>query len=229
MALMNGPFEWYSITADALLRLWQSFLMIVPKFLGGLLVFVLGWVFASGVGRIVVEILGRLKFNEIFERTGWGGAFRRAELKVNISEFLGAIVKWILVFVFLLAAVEILGFLQFAVFLTQVLAFLPNVIVAALIFVVATILADIAQKITVASVERAGVGYAKIAGFLVRWAILGFSVLAILVQLGIASELILTLFRGVVALLAISCGLAFGLGGKDIASESLRELKGRLK
>ena len=226
---MNGPFEWYSITVDALFQLWQGFLVFIPKFLGSVIVFVLGWVFASGMGRLVVQILSKLKFNEIFERTGWGGAFRRAELKVNVSEFLGAIVKWILVFVFLLATVEILGFLQFAVFLTQVLAFLPNVVVAALIFVVATILADIVQKITVASVDRAGVGYAKVAGFLVRWAILGFAVLAIIVQLGIAKELILILSKGVVALLALSCGLAFGLGGKDIAGETLRELKDKLK
>lgn len=203
--------------------------MFIPRLLGTLIVFLVGWVISSGAGRLVIELLKRLKFNEIFERTGWGEAFRKAELKVNLSEFFGAIVKWILVFVFLLAAVEILGFLQFAVFLTKILGFLPNVVVAALIFVVATILADILQKITVASVERAEIGYSKLAGFLVRWAIFGFAMLAILVQLGIAKELITILFRGIVALLVISFGLAFGLGGKDVATEVLRELRHKLR
>lgn len=225
----NGPFEWYAITSDALLNLWAGFLSWVPKFLGALVVFLVGWVFAGAIAKLVNEILGKLKFNEIFERTGWAEAFRRAELKVNVSEFLGAIVKWTLVFVFLLAAVEILGFLQFAVFLTRVLAFLPNVVVAALIFVVATILADIFQKVVVASVERANIGYAKFAGFMVRWAILGFAFLAILVQLGIAKDLILVLFKGVVALIALAFGLAFGLGGQDVAGETLKDLRNRLR
>jgi len=223
------PLEWYSITYGTLLELWQWFLMSIPRVLGALIVLLLGWVFAIGIGRVITEILNRMKFNEIFEKTGWAEAFRKAELKVNLPEFFGAIVKWILVLVFLLAAVEILGFLQFAVFLTGVLGFLPNVIVAALIFVVATILADISQKITVASIERAKIGYARLTGLFVKWAILGFAILAILVQLGIAKELIIILFQGIVALLVISFGLAFGLGGKDIAAEILRELRGKLK
>lgn len=223
------PLEWYSITYGTLLELWQGFLMSIPRILGALIVLLIGWVFAIGIGRLVSEILNRMKFNEIFEKTGWAEAFRKAELKVNLPEFFGAIVKWILVLVFLLAAVEILGFLQFAVFLTRVLGFLPNVIVAALIFVVATILADISQKITVASIERVKIGYAKLTGFLVKWAILGFAILAVLVQLGIAKELIIILFWGIVALLVISFGLAFGLGGKDIAAEILRGVRGKLK
>jgi len=223
------PLEWYSVTYDALLNLWKGLLLFIPKSLGASTVFLIGWAFAAGAGKAVSEILNKLRFNEIFEKAGWTEAFRRAELKVNPSEFSGVIVKWVLVFVFLLAAVEILGFLQFAVFLTKVLGFLPNVIIAVLIFVVATILADISQKITVASIEKAGVGYSRFLGLLVKWAILGFALLAILVQLGIAKELIVILFRGIIALFVISFGLAFGLGGKDLAAEILRELKDRLK
>jgi len=223
------PVEWYSVTYEALSGLWRGFLFFLPKLFGALIVFVIGWIISGGIGRLVTEILKRLRFNEIFERTGWSEAFKRAELETNISEFLGAIVRWVLVFVFLLAAVEILGFLQFTALLTRVLAFLPNVIVAALIFVVAVILADILEKVTIASVEKAKIGYAKVTGILVRWAILGFAVLAILVQLGIAKELILVLFRGIVALFVISFGLAFGLGGKEIAADILRELREKFK
>lgn len=225
----NWPFEWYSITYEALLGLWKGFLMSVPKIVGALIVFLVGWIFAAGVGRLVTDILNRLKVNEIFERTGWGEAFRKAELRINLSEFFGSIVKWALVFVFLLAVVQILGFLAFAVFLTKILGFVPNVIVAVLIFVVAAILADILQKITVASIEKAGVEYAKPVGLMVRWAIFGFALLAILVQLGIAKELIIILFQGIVAFFVISFGLAFGLGGKDVAADILRELREKLR
>lgn len=227
--ISNWPLEWYSATYEALFSLWRGFLLSVPKILGALIVLLIGWVFSAGVGRLITDILDKLKVNQVFERTGWGEAFRKAGLKVNLSEFLGAIVKWILVFVFLLAVVQILGYIEFAVFLAGILSFLPNVIVAALIFVVAIILSDIVQKITVASIEKTGIGYGKAAGLMVRWAIFGFAFLAILVQLGIAKELILILFQGIVAFIVISLGLAFGLGGKDVAAEILRELKEKLR
>jgi len=225
----GSPSQWYSITSDSFLVLWKGFLVFVPKVLGALIVFFLGWLLANGIGRLATELLRRLRFNDIFERTGWKASFQKAEIKVDISEFFGAIAKWILVGVFLLAAVQIMGFLQFAAFLTRVLSFIPNVIVTVLIFVVAVVLSDILEKVVVASVERARIGYARLAGLLVRWAILGFAFLAILVQLGIARELVITLFTGIIGIFVVSFGLAFGLGGRDIAAEILRDLMEKLK
>ncbi len=203
--------------------------MLVPKILGALLVFGCGWLLASFVGKLVAKVLGKLRFDEMFKKAGWAKAFKEAEFKTDASNFVGMAVKWILVFVFLLAAVEILGFLQFAVFLREVLSFVPNVIVSVLIFVVAVVLSDILQKLVVASVEKARIEYAKFAGMLVKWSILAFAILAILVQLGIARQLALTLFSGLVGMLALAFGLSFGLGGKDIAAEILRELKNKLR
>ncbi|MBL7156016.1 MAG: hypothetical protein ISS87_00210 [Candidatus Pacebacteria bacterium] len=225
----NWPLEWYSTTFDALLDLWRGFLLSLPKALGGLIIFVVGWIVAVAVGNLVAQALEKLRFDQVFKKTGWVSAFKRAELDVNVSEFLGAIVKWMLVLVFLLASARVLGFVEFAFFLTKILAFLPNVIVAVLIFVVSVILSDILEKITVASVERAGVGYSRAAGLLVKWAILTFAMLAILVQLGIARQMIMTLFTGIIALIVISFGLAFGLGGKEIASQILKDLRDKLR
>jgi len=227
--LINLPLEWCSMTYDVMDMLLKGVLAFIPKLIGALVVFVVGWIVSVGIGRLITEVLNKLKFNEIFDKAGWGNAFRKAELKVNAAEFFGAVIKWVLVIAFLLVSVEILGFLQFAVFLRGVLAFLPNVIVAALIFVVATVLADVSQKVTVASIEKAETGYAKVAGLFVKSAILGFAIMAILVQLRIGRELLIILFQGIVALFVISFGLAFGLGGKDVAAETLRSLKEKLK
>jgi len=221
--------DWYSVTAEALRDLWQGFLAFVPSLIGAIIVFVIGWFIAIGIGKLVAEILTRLKFNQIFETGAWKRALEKAELKVNASEFIGAIVKWVLVIVFLMAAVEILGLLQFAGFLSSVLSYLDNVVVAALIFVVAVIVADLLAKVIVATVESARFEYSHLAGEIIRWAIWIFAILAILHQLGIAPPLIETLFTGLVAILVISLGLAFGLGGKDVAAEVLGNLRKRLK
>ena len=221
--------DWYGITAEALGDLWVGFVDFIPRLIGAIIVFVIGWFISVAIGKIVAGILRKIKFNRLFDKGNWKPALEKAEIKVDPSSFIGAIFKWVLVIVFLLAAVEILGFVQFADFLTDVLAYLPNVIVAALIFVVAVIIADIVEKVVRAAVESVRVGYGNLIGGVVKWAIWIFAILAILYQLKIAPGLIQTIVNGVVALIVISAGIAFGLGGKDAAAEALESLKKRIR
>ena len=220
---------WAQITTYALQNLWQGFLTFIPTLIGAIIVFIIGWFISVGIGKLVAEVLIRIKFNKLFEKTGWKQALEKAELKVNAAEFIGAIAKWVLVIVFLLAAVEILGFVQFAAFLKSILAYLPNVIVATLILVVTVILVDIVEKVVRTAVEGVKVGYGHLVSVMIKWSIWIFTVLAILHQLGIARPFMETLFTGFVAMLVISLGIAFGLGGKDVAAEILQDLKKKLQ
>lgn len=223
-----GILSWGEVTLQALLNFWQGFLEFIPKLVGAIVVFVIGWFIAVAVGKLIAEILKKIKFNQIFERGGWKEALAKAQLKVDAAGFLGAVCKWVLVIVFLSAAVEILGLVEFARFLNNVLGYLPNVIVAALIFTVTVIISDIVEKVMRAAVEGTKVGYGQISGAIVKWSIWIFAILAILMQLQIAPALLSTLFTGIVALIAIAGGIAFGLGGKDVAAEILQELKRKL-
>lgn len=221
--------NWLIITKDALLGLWKGFIDFIPALIGALIVFLIGWLISIGIGKLITEILRKVRFNQIFEKGGWKEALEKAKIKVDPSAFIGTIFKWVLMIVFLLAAVEILGLVQFADFLTSVLAYLPNVIVAALIFAVAAIIADILEKVVRATIEGMKTGYGHIVGAIVKWSIWVFAILIILHQLGIAQPFMADLFRGIVAMIVISVGLAFGLGGKEIAAETLRDLKAKLR
>lgn len=220
---------WAEITTLALQNLWQGFLSFIPRLIGAFIVFVIGWLIAIGIGKLVAEILIRLKFNKIVEKGGWERALEKADLKVNAAEFIGGIIKWVFVIVFLLAAVDILGFTQFADFLKDILSYLPNVIVAVLIFVVTVIVVDIVEKVVRTAVEGMRTGYGHLVSIIVKWSIWIFAILAILLQLGIARPLIETLFTGLVAMLVISFGIAFGLGGKDVAADILRDLREKIR
>lgn len=205
-------------------------MVFIPNLIGAIIVFLIGWVVALGIGKLVAEILIRIKVNHFFERAGWKAALEKAELKVNPSEFIGAIVKWILVIVFLSVAVEILGLVEFASFLKSILAYLPNVVVAAFILVVTIILVDIVEKIIRAAVEGIRVGYGHLVSTIVKWSIWVFAILAILQQLRFEAadwifDLIKIIFVGIVAMGAI----AFGLGGKEVAAEILQDLRKKLK
>ncbi len=221
--------SWAQLTIKALQDSWVGFINYIPRIIGAIIIFLIGWIIAVAIGRVVAEILRRVKFNRIFDNGDWKRALEKAEIKVDAASFVGAIVKWILVIVFLLASIEALGFVQFSSFLKDILDYLPNVIVAVAIFIVTVIIADILEKIVRASVESTKVGYGHIAGIIVKWSIWIFAILSILIQLKIAPSLIETIVRGVVGLIVIAGGLAFGLGGKDVAAEVLQDLKRKIK
>ncbi|MFH1820339.1 MAG: hypothetical protein ABH805_00215 [Candidatus Nealsonbacteria bacterium] len=221
--------DWYQVTMDALQVLWNGFILFAPRLIGAIVVLIIGWFISVVLAKGVTEVLKRLRFNRIFERGIWKEALAKAEFNVDAASFIGGVVKWVLVIVFLMAAVEILKLQGFALFLKDVLAYLPNIVVASFIFVVAVIIADILEKIVRATVETTRVGHGHIVGVIVRWSIWVFALFAILTQLQVVEELIQTLFTGIIAVIVISAGLAFGLGGKEIATEVLRGMYRKLK
>jgi len=220
--------NWYLITYESLLGLWQGFLKFIPSLLAAIIVFVIGWLIAEAISKIVSRILKVLKLDQIFERANWREALETAEIKVNISEFIGGICKWVFVIVFLSVSVEILGLTQFASVLNRLISWLPNLVIAVAIFVVAVIVADILNRIIRASVKKIGVKYGGFLGALIRWAIYIFSGLAILLQLGIAPAVIQSIIVGFVGMIALALGLAFGLGGKDAAARLIEDLKKKI-
>jgi hypothetical protein len=217
--------DWSTVIIESLQDLCQGFIDFFPKLVGALLIFTIGWFIAVWLGKFIAVALKKLKVDQIFESAKQG----TTDLEVKISDFIGGLVKWILVIVFLSITVEILELESFAEFLQAIVAWVPNLIVAAAIFVVAVVVADLAEKFIKGVVSKMGIGRAEILGVIIRWAVWIFAVLAILSQLGVAREIIQILISGFVALIVISAGIAFGLGGKDIARETLEGLKAKLK
>jgi len=217
---------------DWFLTVIQPFLQQLIYFIANLLlavvVFIIGYLISIGIGKIIAGLLKSVKFNKLFEKEGWRKSLQRASIEVNPSEFIGAMFKWVFVIISLLVAVDILRLTEFAGFLTQVLDYLPNVIIAVLVFVVAIVISDIIEKVVRVTVERLRVGYGYIASSIVKWAIWIFTFFLILDLLLPASELIKTLYSsiiyGVVGALALGIGLAIGLGGKDTAAKIISDM-----
>jgi len=221
--------EWINSTLSALKDLWLGFILFIPKLIGALIVFLIGWIIAVIIGKIFAEVLKRLKFDRIFEKRVLREALEKAEIKISASNFVGVIIKWIIVIAFLSVAADLLGLTQFTLFVNSLLNYIPNVVIAALIFVVAVIVVDITEKIVRATVESAKIGYGGVIVAIVRWSIWIFAILAILYQLNIVQELLQTIVQGIMAFLAIAGGLAFGLGGKEAAGEIIRNIKNKIE
>ncbi len=222
--------------SDWILLIVQPFLQNMISFLGNLflaiIVFIIGYIIATGIGRVIAEILKAVQFNRLFEKEGWKKALEKASVHVNPSEFIGAIFKWVFVIVTLLISVDILQLAQFSLVLSKVLGYLPNVVVAALIFVVAVIISDIIEKLIRVTIEKMKVGHGYLVSSIIKWAIWIFTIFLILEQLLPNSDLIKTLYMaivwGIVGSIGLGIAIAIGLGGKEVASEVIREIKNKV-
>jgi flagellar biosynthesis protein FliQ len=201
----------------------------LPRLVVAVVIFILGWVVAYVLGRFVSQVVTALRVDRALKELHVEEVVTRAGFRLHSGHFLGKIVEWFIVIVFLVASLEVLGLSQTTMFLREVvLTYLPNVIIAAIILIFAALISNAVYKIVVGSAMAARVPSAHFLGGVSKWAIWIFALIAALQHLGIATELLGTLFTGLVYMLAIAGGLAFGLGGKEAAAHFINRLRGEI-
>ena len=222
---MNQVQTWGQAITNSLMDLWGRFISYIPQLIGAILVFIIGIIIASVLGKVVEKIIQALHIDQAMERFRFTEKFKRAGFDLSISKLLGGIVRWFLILVFLMAATDILGLTQITTFLNEILLYIPNVLVATVILSIAFLLGNFVYTIVRGSTRAAGVMSASLLATIVKWAIMIFGLLAALIQLGIATSLVNTLFIGFIAAISLASGLAFGLGGQEEAAIILRKLR----
>ena len=218
--------DWSSALTTSFQNLWIGIVSYLPNIVIAIIIFVLGWVVGTIVGRGIQQLFKSAHIDDVLKRTGADEMVRRGGINLNSGAFVGGLIKWFIVLVFLIAAFDVLGLAQVNQFLSEVvLRYLPNVIVAVLVLLVAGVLADAVQKAVTASARAAEIRSAGLLGTVARWAIWIFAFLIALSQLGIAAPFLQTLFTGLIIALSLGVGLAFGLGGQEAAADFIRKAR----
>ena len=216
---------WVDTLAISLRELWLQVAGFLPELIGAIVVLIVGIIVAAGLERLVERIIFYLKIDTLLRQVGLEGFLQRGGIRLNAGHFLGKVVYWFFIVVFLLAASDILGFSALSSFLKDVLNYIPNVVIAALILLAALVAANFVRGLIRASVMGARLHAAKTLGLVAWWGVVVFGFLTALVQLGVAVQIINTLITGLVAMLALAGGLAFGLGGKEHANQWLSKMR----
>jgi len=220
-----------STTIQTLSSNTEKVISFLPQLFVAVVIFILGWFISVWLGKLLAKILRILGLEKLFDKKAWRQSLEESKINVDISGFIGLILRWSLMIIFLTLATDIIGLHQFTDFLNTVVLWLPNLVAAILIFIATAIFAEAVSHLVKVSINWSRVGYSRLAGTITKSIIWLFAIFAIFRQLQIMPEISLLLNKGIIYLIfgslsvaiGLGLGLSFGLGGKDMAAEALKK------
>ena len=195
----------------------------IPYLVFAIIIFAVGWILAVLLEKLIESLFKALKVDAALKSAGLEDLVKRSGYNLNSGLFIGALVKWFVIIVALMTAFDVLNLTQVNDFLAQVAGYIPQVIIAVIILMVAAIVASAMQKLVVASARAASIRSAGLLGRVAKWSIWIFAIIVALDKLVIIPGLIQVVITPLLAGLALAFGLAFGLGGKEVAQRILEK------
>src|SRR5215212_1382830 len=199
------------------------FLGAIPRVLGFLIILIIGWLIAGALSTAIAGLLRAIKFNDLAERAGLSGFIRNMGVQTDAAGMLATVVRWFVRLIVLVVAFDALGLPAVSDVLRQLLLWIPNLIVAMVVLVIAGLLAGAASRVVRGATAQAGLGNPDVLANIARIAVWSFGIIVAVNQIGVATTLVNTLFMGLIGALALALGLAFGLGGRDTAAMIVRD------
>ncbi|HET7196954.1 MAG TPA: hypothetical protein VFI99_18355 [Nocardioides sp.] len=206
---------------DSFQNATDSFFAFLPNLLGFLIILIVGFIVAKVVAAVVRKVLEKVGVDRRLRESDANSYVDRVMPGASPSNGIARAVFWLIFIFFVFSAIGALGVPALTGFMSAVLAYLPNIIVAILIFVVAALIAG-----------GVGAGVAKVLGdtptgkvvaTVVPAIVMVIAMFMILEQLQIAPEIVRIAFAATMGALALGLALAFGLGGRSVAERMLED------
>jgi len=201
----------------------------IPRFIGAFLIFGFGFLIGKWAKKIVVKILESINLSKLAKKTSLEAFLDKAEVKTKIEEIIGGLVKWLLVLLFTVAAINMLGIPTISDVLNSILNYVPKIVSAIFVLGIGVLLAGIIESLVKGAVGQFDVKLSRLLGKIASYIMMVMAAMAAINELGIAKELINILFIGLISMLSLGFGLAIGLGAKDLVSKILTDWYTQLK
>jgi hypothetical protein len=220
--------NWSQGIFTALTNALNLLLTFIPKFIGFVVILLVGWIIASLISRAVTFLLRKVGFDRVSDRIGLTRFEQRMGVHMDTAGILGKIVFWFLFLIFLVPATDALGIPSVSNVLSALVDYIPNVFVALLVLFLGALAATVVADLVRGATASANMGNPNIYANIARWAIIGFAAIIALEQLNIAPALMNILFTAVIGAVALAFGLAFGLGGRETAQRILNRTENKV-
>jgi hypothetical protein len=196
-----------------------SFFAFLPTLVGALVILILGWVIGIILAKIIEKVLIAIGFERAVHHSGIGHFIEGTAGKWTTSKIVGQLGKWFVFLLFVQAAANLLNMPQITAIMSNIVLFIPRVIIAVALIVLGSVVAKFVSGLVQRMAAQAGAKNSSLLSTLTNYAVIGFAVVAALDQLGIATTLVNTLLIGLIGSIALAVGIAFGLGGQGVAEQ----------
>lgn len=220
---VTGVRDWGEAMMTSATGALALFLGAIPKIIGFVIILLVGWFIAGLIAKGVAVVLRKVNFNEMANRSGFSGFIDNMGVRCDAAGFLGETAKWFVRLLALIVAFDALGLPAVSQVLHQLLLWIPNLVVALVVLVIAGLAANAIASLVRGATAQAGFSNPNFVSSVARVAVWGFGIIIAINQIGIATTLVNTLFMGFVGALALALGLSFGLGGRETAGEVISE------
>lgn len=218
-----------NINIEVATAIWDKMIAFFFSLAMVFIIIIIGWIIAVVAARIIRQILNAINIDSFLVTGGLKEKLEKSGIKISLAKIGADAAKWIIILLTITIATESVGLNQISNFLNNILNYIPNIIIAVIILGIGVLIAEFAYKIVSGSFKTVAFGSPKIFGGIAKWSIIIFALLIALDQLGLELEFIKILFTGIVAMVALAGGIAFGLGGRDMAKVFLEKTKERMK
>jgi hypothetical protein len=199
----------------------DSFFSFMPNLIAFLVILVVGYFIAKLLQSLVSKGLRKLGLDRGLHESDAGQYVERLSPGASPSKCVGRVAFWLAFLFVLTAAIGALQIPAVTAFMNQVLAYLPNVIAAVVIFVIAAAVAGAAGGAAVKLMGDTPTG--KLVAAVVPTLVMVIGIFMVLNQLKIAEEIVTITFMVLLGSIGLGMALAFGLGGRQVASRLLED------
>ena len=224
---METGSNWDNLIVGPVREMLTKILAYLPVLLGALIILIVGWIIAKAIRRLIDVVLKAIRFDALADKAGITAILKKGDLKITAREVVSGLVYWLVIIMVLVMVVNALGLPKASDVLASLFAYVPKVIGALFVLVVAMFLASFVSGIVRTAAGNANLPRPELYAGVSRWAIIIFAATIALEQLGIASLLVTATFNIILGGVCLGLALAFGLGGKDAAAKYIEELRKR--
>ncbi|MCR4324417.1 MAG: hypothetical protein NUV69_01895 [Candidatus Curtissbacteria bacterium] len=212
--------------SSVVVRAIADFVNFIPALIGGLIILIIGLVLGAIIYRVVIGLLKAIRLEALLSRYG---IVKFEGHEIEWPTILAEIARWSIIITFLIPTFQAWRLESVNAVLNRVVLYIPNVIVAVVLAIIGLVFAKIAYRVAYNASRSLGKDLAHTVALVAQWSINIFVAFLVLHQLGVAQELLRILFAGLVAMVALAGGLAFGLGGQGVARGILETVWARFK
>ena len=207
------------------IRLWGY----IPSIVGAIVIFVVGWLLAKLIESVIVRALKAVRLDSASDKAGVANVLAHGEIKVTLSELIGAVIYWIVILVVVATALGTLNMTVASDMVARLIEYVPSILGAIFILIVGAFVADFVGTIVRTAAGNAGIKKAALLAKMTRTILIVFAVIIAIEQLKIASTLIVLAVNIILISIGLGAALAFGLGCKDIAGKFVQDIVNEVK